>query len=48
MKLKFFDSKVTTDAGFLSCRELDESFALTEMVQDTFEEPGVLFTIGSG
>jgi len=36
LKVKFLGSKVTTDAGLLACRELDETIALTEMVQDTF------------
>ena len=38
LKLKFLGSKVTTDAGLLAYRELDEAFALTEMVQNTFED----------
>ena len=38
LKLKFLGSQVTTDAGLLGDRELDEAFALTEMVQDTFED----------
>ena len=38
LKLKFLGSKVTTDAGLLAYRELDETFALREMVQDTLED----------
>jgi len=38
VQLKFLGSKVPTDAGLLAYRELDEAFALTEMVQDTFED----------
>ncbi len=37
LKLKFLGSKVTIDAGLLADREFNEAFALTEMVQDTFE-----------
>ena len=38
VKLKFLGSQITTDAGLLAYRELDEAFALTEMVQDTFQD----------
>jgi len=38
LRVKFLGSQITTDAGLLAYRELDEAFALTEMVQDTFQE----------
>lgn len=38
LKLEFHGTKVTSDAGPLAYRELDEAFALTEMVQDTFQD----------
>ena len=34
---KFLGSQLTTHAGLLAYRELDQAFALSEMVQDSFE-----------
>ena len=38
MKLKFCGSKVTTDAGMLACRELDEALGLSEMGADLLHD----------
>jgi hypothetical protein len=41
LKLKFLGSQVTTDAGLLAYRELDEALALTEIGADALQDSPV-------